>query len=225
MGNSDQELDYLAKLLWALPQENFPMSLAELDGYLTGILTCPDMISPSEWLPHVWGETGEASFPEIKTAEITVAAVMAHYNSLANAMALSPWVEPIYEVDPNSDETLWEPWVDGFVTAMRLRPDAWYQLRERADEEAQSAMTFLIALQGIYEGTSRFSDEEIDEIDREAPGMIPNCVAAILACTRPELFAGSAERPGSTISAKRPGRNDPCPCGSGRKYKKCCQAN
>jgi uncharacterized protein YecA (UPF0149 family) len=22
--------------------------------------------------------------------------------------------------------------------------------------------------------------------------------------------------------AKTPGRNDPCPCGSGRKYKKCC---
>jgi hypothetical protein len=22
--------------------------------------------------------------------------------------------------------------------------------------------------------------------------------------------------------AQKPGRNDPCPCGSGRKYKKCC---
>ncbi|MDP4109449.1 MAG: SEC-C metal-binding domain-containing protein, partial [Bacillota bacterium] len=24
---------------------------------------------------------------------------------------------------------------------------------------------------------------------------------------------------------KKPGRNDPCPCGSGKKYKKCCGAN
>ena len=24
---------------------------------------------------------------------------------------------------------------------------------------------------------------------------------------------------------KEPGRNDPCPCGSGKKYKKCCSAN
>ena len=24
---------------------------------------------------------------------------------------------------------------------------------------------------------------------------------------------------------KTPGRNDPCPCGSGKKYKKCCGAN
>jgi preprotein translocase subunit SecA len=27
------------------------------------------------------------------------------------------------------------------------------------------------------------------------------------------------------ISAKKAGRNDPCPCGSGKKYKKCCGAN
>jgi hypothetical protein len=25
-----------------------------------------------------------------------------------------------------------------------------------------------------------------------------------------------------TAAAKAPGRNDPCPCGSGRKYKQCC---
>ena len=25
-----------------------------------------------------------------------------------------------------------------------------------------------------------------------------------------------------TVKAKKPGRNDPCPCGSGRKYKNCC---
>ena len=24
---------------------------------------------------------------------------------------------------------------------------------------------------------------------------------------------------------KKPGRNDPCPCGSGKKYKKCCGKN
>ena len=27
------------------------------------------------------------------------------------------------------------------------------------------------------------------------------------------------------VSKEKPGRNDPCPCGSGKKYKKCCGAN
>lgn len=30
---------------------------------------------------------------------------------------------------------------------------------------------------------------------------------------------------GTVIKEKEPGRNDPCPCGSGKKYKKCCGAN
>ncbi len=85
------------------------MSLSELDGYVTGILSCPDLIPPSEWLLHVWGETGDARFPDLATAEATISAVMAHYNAIASEIARSPWLEPIYEVDPNSDETLWEP--------------------------------------------------------------------------------------------------------------------
>jgi uncharacterized protein len=124
------------------------------------------------------------------------------------------------EVDPNSDETLWEPWVDGFSRAMRLRPDAWEKLLDRGDEETRTTMIFLMALQDIYTGKSKFTDEEIDEIDLEAPDLIPNCVATILHQSRPEL-AGTvaANLPGMPHKATpRPGRNDPCSCGSGRKY-------
>lgn len=147
MSQSDHALDRLDVLLHALPVENMPMSLSELDGYVTGILACPYMIAPSEWLPHVWGETGEADFPDQETAEETIAAVMAHYNSVAEAMNRSPWIAPIYEVDPNSDETLWEPWVDGFTRAMALTPDAWDRLLDRADDETRTTLAFLIALE------------------------------------------------------------------------------
>lgn len=41
---------------------------------------------------------------------------------------------------------------------------------------------------------------------------------------RKELYR---EQKSSTtiVKEKKPGRNDPCPCGSGKKYKKCCGAN
>ncbi len=35
----------------------------------------------------------------------------------------------------------------------------------------------------------------------------------------------SYKRSKIVIKEKEPGRNDPCPCGSGKKYKKCCGAN
>ena len=59
------------------------------------------------------GKPGAVQFPDLKTAEKTNGAVMEHYNSVAGAMTRSLWCEPIYEIDPNSDEVLWEPWVDG----------------------------------------------------------------------------------------------------------------
>jgi preprotein translocase subunit SecA len=34
----------------------------------------------------------------------------------------------------------------------------------------------------------------------------------------------TAQRNTPAHSEKKPGRNDPCPCGSGKKYKKCCGA-
>ncbi len=224
MASSDQDLDQLAALLHALPAENMPMTVSELDGYVVGVLACPEVIPPSEWLPHVWGETGKAEFPDQLAAEATIAAVMAHYNAVAENVAGSLWVEPIYEVDPNSDDILWEPWVDGFTRAMRLRPDAWSRLLDQADDETRSTMIFMMALQDIYTGQSTFTEEEIDEIDLDAPDLIPNCVATILRQSRPELSALEAANLMAMPfkNAPRPGRNDPCTCGSGRKYKKCC---
>jgi len=40
------------------------------------------------------------------------------------------------------------------------------------------------------------------------------------------VYAGTADGRGKTVQRETPkiGRNDPCPCGSGKKYKKCCGA-
>jgi len=41
---------------------------------------------------------------------------------------------------------------------------------------------------------------------------------------RKELYT-SQKKSGTVVKEKKVGRNDPCPCGSGKKYKKCCGAN
>lgn len=38
------------------------------------------------------------------------------------------------------------------------------------------------------------------------------------------LASGPAEKPAPVINSNKHGRNDPCPCGSGKKFKKCCGA-
>lgn len=41
---------------------------------------------------------------------------------------------------------------------------------------------------------------------------------------RKELYL-EQKKSGTVVKGKKVGRNDPCPCGSGKKYKKCCGAN
>ena len=41
---------------------------------------------------------------------------------------------------------------------------------------------------------------------------------------RKELYT-EQKKSGTVVKGKKIGRNDPCPCGSGKKYKKCCGAN
>ena len=48
---------------------------------------------------------------------------------------------------------------------------------------------------------------------------------ALLSEERRREIVNEFKRSRTVIKDKLPGRNDPCPCGSGKKYKKCCGAD
>ena len=57
----------------------------------------------------------------------------------------------------------------------------------------------------------------LDELDDEETAMLFRAIRAYNQLdneNKPEID-----------TSKKIGRNDPCPCGSGKKYKKCCGAN
>jgi uncharacterized protein len=184
MSYRDEDLEQLDALLRALPQDDAPMTLSELNGYLTGVLASPGLILPSEWLAGVWSEDGTAPAPEIAALDELIEAVMGHYNAIVAAINVEGLVEPVYEEDVNSGETLWEPWVDGFVRAMRLREAEWLAIANGVEGGAEMAVNGILALQDVSSGTSDFSEEALERLDREAPDMIPELVAMIFAETR-----------------------------------------
>ena len=53
---------------------------------------------------------------------------------------------------------------------------------------------------------------------------LPQWEAIFDEATRKALFL-EQKKSGKIIKDKKVGRNDPCPCGSGRKYKQCCGKN
>lgn len=210
MTKKEKRLDRLKKLLFDLPVDNLPMTASELDGYVTGVLACPEPIPLSDWLPEVWGKTGQPQFGDNKKAEETIGAVIEHFNCVAEAMPRSLWIEPIFEVEANSAKVRWEPWVDGFMRAILLRPDVWENFRKRANADTRTTLIFLRVLQDIYTGRCKLTAGEIADIDIEAPDLIPGCVATILGQSRPDftetVAANLPYEPQKT--AHEPGRNE-----------------
>ena len=234
MNDTDPELDRLHELLCAIPAERDAMTIAEVDGYVAALIVCPDMIMPSEWLPGIWGE--DHAFADTAEAEATIGAVMGHYNRIALELAEAPEdYAPVLEIAPNGGETLWEPWIDGFEQAMRLRPDAWEEIALSDDEEASASISMIVALNDFYYGRAELTEEAEDELDRVAPGLIPEFVRNLNAWTKSRgggnPVRGLGEIPPQFRSddlrafGRKVGRNEPCPCGSGRKYKRCCGAH
>ena len=76
----------------------------------------------------------------------------------------------------------------------------------------------MYGLVAIARGHSPLGEEATEELAEGAPDVIEHCVPALHALR----LGGSAP---TRRTGPRTGRNDPCPCGSGRKYKKCCGAN
>jgi len=103
------------------------MLLEELDGFIAGLLICPDLIKPSEWLPVVWGseEEDEPAFDNLDHLNRGLGLVMEHYNDVARTLIERPdRYGPRFAVDKRHNEILWEIWVAGFEKAVKLRPAA-----------------------------------------------------------------------------------------------------
>ena len=136
-----RRLKLLEKKLASLPADSDAMLVSELDGFLAGILVCPDLIMPSEWLPLVWGgdEDAEPVFENAHQAEQLVGLVMEHYNATAHDLQSGRYT-PVFEVDTRHDDVLWELWIEGFETAMQLRPESWGVLLQ-SDEDTRTALS------------------------------------------------------------------------------------
>jgi uncharacterized protein len=214
-------LDELDRLL--LDQGENWMLLTQLDGYLTGILVSPDMVPPGSWLKPIWaGENGDGvpDFADMGEFQRLIDLIMRHYNDVLAALGQPGSYEPLFDIDTRNEDVLWEMWIEGFVQAMALAPEGWARLAAADDAGCKAALKGIAKLHAIANGEARLSRVKTEQWTREAPDLIPMWVE-ILHAWRLE---NDPLRP-PTPPRGKVGRNDPCPCGSGKKYKKCCGLN
>lgn len=143
---SDAELDELEAFLSsdAVPQDC--MDLEMLDGFLCAIVSSPEVIQPSEWLPGVWSEGGRAATPayaSTEQAQRVMALMLRHVVGLQRTLEESPtrFKPLLYLSDAErakSDKAPAEAtaWCEGYMAGVKLRDDDWqplYDSREARD--------------------------------------------------------------------------------------------
>lgn len=154
------------------------LMVSDLDGFLTGILCSPELIVPSEWLPHVWG--GEEAGIGNPDAHIwATQEVLARYNEIAAALnSEPPHLEPVFWEAPEG-HTIAMDWCEGFMLAFDLRRDLWNELlqTDQGQEWLFPVLAHIIDDEGnpLVEVTGQDLNEMLDA----AAVMIPETVPKI----------------------------------------------
>ncbi|GAB5508207.1 MAG: YecA family protein [Rhizobiaceae bacterium] len=223
------DLQKLDTALAALPAESDAMLLSELDGLLAGVVVCPALIMPNEWLPEVFGSRDDGGGSETaKTLEQLVDLILRHYNTVVRDLDRGRFA-PIYDMDEHNNDVWWELWMGGFSRAMALRPDSWDAIADSDDEVAAGSIMTLTTLSiiaaensdAVQEFRETLDDNVVETLRAEAPDLIPGAIMAL----HRWRTRSTASRTNPAPRRRKVGRNDACPCGSGRKYKRCCGAN
>ena len=223
---STQDLDRLEQLLDAPALAEHAMTLDTLQGYLCAIISGPELIPPSTWLPEV---IGSPEFDSVESVEELTGLLMALYNDIAAALHENEPLDLIlYGSEEDPDTPDYAAWVDGYLYGSQTGPDWFEQAGGEDDAEMLSGMLEpLFILNGslkadvLEQGETWMSDEKEQEMLELAREDLPDILLAL------HHFWLERRQPGQTIrrQSAKVGRNDPCPCGSGRKYKQCCGAN
>ena len=124
MPGLSRHLKQLEKELLALGEET--MLIEELDGFIAGLLVCPDLIKPGEWLPIVWGQDSadpQPAFDNLEHVNRVLGLLMEHYNDVARTLMDRPdRYSPLFAVDERNSDILWELWIEGFEKGRQLTP-------------------------------------------------------------------------------------------------------
>jgi uncharacterized protein len=220
---SDKEFNELDTFLLSDRCGDDCMTMDALHGYLTALAIGPQEVPFAEWLPRVWGATPEdaPAFKNDKEAQRITTLIARFMNEVAMTFEVAPKeFEPLFCEHQWNGRTVLdgEAWAWGFWEGMQLRADAWEAIHE-------SPLAPL--LRPIYLlGAEEIEEEELALVDD--PGKCHRLTIEVEAAI-PHIHKFWVPLRKSAVTTVRhetaaPGRNDVCPCGSGKKYKKCCGA-
>jgi uncharacterized protein len=152
---------------------------------LTAIVSGPESIQPSEWLPQVWsdgGRTANPAFADNEQAQRIMGLVLRHMVGIQRTLSESPtrFKPLLYMPDEKARNDKTPPeasaWCEGYMAGVKLRDDEWQPLYD-----AQDARDWIFPIEALAFGDQdpEFA-EWIDDREKRASLVEELSVAAVL---------------------------------------------
>jgi len=226
-------------------------TLDGLHGFLFGLAITPEPIEPSEWLPVIFGEGGP-QLVDKKSGERLLGNLFSSSNRITKENQDGELSFPFSDPIKSKEVQRIQDWTRGLYLAISLRPEIWakrYTVSAKCsepygfDSEITSCFSVIMGIsdpEKITEFIQRSQEQDSELVKNTAEFLarlfvlLPKAVTAIqnhANAIRDGLIVPSTDRPVGPVGPVGPteprrvekvGRNEPCPCGSGGKYKKCC---
>jgi uncharacterized protein len=211
------------------------MSYCECAGFMFAVANSPEMIAPSEWIPMIFDsqDAGYESPDEAKEIMEIVLALSTYIagTSFAGSPELPTGCEPRRKpLDNLVPDAPLSRWARGFATGHDCVSEIW---DESAPAEMDEELDALLMAFSFFEsrklaeayleqcGNEKLS---LEQLASDMLRLLPDAMSeyaqmgkAIAQALQEDYL--SAHTP---VRSEKIGRNQPCPCGSGKKYKKCC---
>lgn len=211
---SDAELDYVESILLKYGNDDSILDASELDGFFTALISGPEVLPPSRWLPALWGGTPPKFGKDAELQRFMNLLIQHINNCVLMLMEYPAEFAALFSTREHQGETLTivEEWCFGYMRGVAL--GQWPAL-----PETEAAHLAAIELHG--------NEAHFPQLEGMSQAEHQQSVTAIEPAVRALHAYWLAQRsqaasPAPARAAAQPGRNDPCPCGSGKKFKQCC---
>ena len=219
------------------------------EGFLAALVCCRRPIDADEWLPVLLGLDEGGSFASDAQREQFLGLWQRRFEEVRLALdteiqaldedkAYAPEVmdvrgaiaslppEERQEIEGEDIPSFAQVWALGFMYAVESWPEEW-----EAPKDKEAAKWHDLSLQAIVALTEDDTDEAtLSAFGEDGPPSVSeqrlNTYGEALWAVYDlrEIWRNIGPRVQQVIKGDVPGRNDPCSCGSGKKYKKCCGA-
>lgn len=209
-----QKIERLAALLNPHAQEESGVRSDEVQAMLTALVSGPDDFDLN-WLNEFLDETEMAAEEK---AEAT--ALAQEWGEAIRAQLAGGRAPELHLLEGENGAPDYEVWSNAYLYALDLTETDWFEAAD--NEEFEDLFYPMMLLAGVFDDEEAGIVLRTDEAEwAQAQEDLPDAVLAVY-----RFWQAKRNKPVThRREGAKTGRNDPCLCGSGKKYKACCGRN